>query len=569
MTQRIDVGEGFVRLVDTMGTDGSIVQAARVSYGEGTTTKRRDEQLIRYLMKHQHTSPFEMVDFKFHIKCPIFVARQWLRHRTACLTGDMKVSFDLPGGVESRGHKHYSMTIKEIFDKFQPTENKNRPDRQGNAYFKRDKIKSMLLRSVNEENGTVYHSNIVDIWSNGVKPVVKVVFEDGSFLRATESHRVFTENGWMTLGEALKNNVKFVKVGKTETTEKVPEPFSEEEVENERWLPIVGYEDLYEVSNLGRVRRTKTKWLNELNPPRMKKITESQGYHVVSLSSGGETTVHHVHKLVLNSFVGPKEAAQECRHLDSVPTNNRLSNLCWGTAFENARDRMDNDGHQRLGTSYISVEYYEDDGEEEVFDIEVAGPFHNFVANNLVVHNSVNEYSLRYSEAIDDFWIPEADRISTQDSKNHQASSGEVHENAESFTEMISNVTGQSNKVYRELIASGVSREVARSILPVSNYTEFYWKIDLHNLLHFINLRSDGHAQPEIQMFSNAIAYFIRENNPVTFESWHDFIWRSVTVSASDLDKNEDPSDLLEYITGRMRDPLTDQLDQISVVQEE
>ena len=73
----------FVKLVDSMGSDSSIVQAARVSYGQGTKTPSDDRGLIRYLMRHWHTTPFEMVEFKFHIKCPIYVARQWLRHRTA------------------------------------------------------------------------------------------------------------------------------------------------------------------------------------------------------------------------------------------------------------------------------------------------------------------------------------------------------------------------------------------------------------------------------------------------------------------------------------------------------
>lgn len=74
---------GFVRLVDVMGDDHSIVQAARVSYGKGTKSVRADRGLIRYLLKHQHTTPFEMVEFKFHCRMPIFVARQWIRHRTA------------------------------------------------------------------------------------------------------------------------------------------------------------------------------------------------------------------------------------------------------------------------------------------------------------------------------------------------------------------------------------------------------------------------------------------------------------------------------------------------------
>jgi len=74
---------GFVRVVDYMGDDNAVVQAARVSYGTGTKKVREDRGLIRYLIRHRHTTPFEMCEIKFHVKLPIFVARQWVRHRTA------------------------------------------------------------------------------------------------------------------------------------------------------------------------------------------------------------------------------------------------------------------------------------------------------------------------------------------------------------------------------------------------------------------------------------------------------------------------------------------------------
>lgn len=74
---------GFVRVIDYMGDDGAIVQAARVSYGRGTKRVQDDAGLIRYLMRHRHTTPFEMCEIKYHVKLPIFVARQWIRHRTA------------------------------------------------------------------------------------------------------------------------------------------------------------------------------------------------------------------------------------------------------------------------------------------------------------------------------------------------------------------------------------------------------------------------------------------------------------------------------------------------------
>ncbi len=102
------LNKGFVRLVDYMGSDARIVQAARVSYGEGTKSYREDTALIDYLLRNEHTSPFEQVIFTFHIKLPIFVARQMVRHRTARLNeisgrySVMKDEFFLPN-VEDIG----------------------------------------------------------------------------------------------------------------------------------------------------------------------------------------------------------------------------------------------------------------------------------------------------------------------------------------------------------------------------------------------------------------------------------------------------------------------------------
>ncbi len=75
--------KGFVRVIDYMGNDAAVTQAARVSYGKGTKMLNQDKGLINYLMRHRHTTPFEMCEIKFHVKLPIFIARQWIRHRTA------------------------------------------------------------------------------------------------------------------------------------------------------------------------------------------------------------------------------------------------------------------------------------------------------------------------------------------------------------------------------------------------------------------------------------------------------------------------------------------------------
>ncbi len=110
---------GFVRLVDYLGGDARIVQAARVSYGEGTKTVREDGALIDYLLRNRHTSPFEQVIFTFHVKMPIFVARQWIRHRTARLN-------EISGRYSVMRDEFYVPQPAEV--RFQATRNKQGGD---------------------------------------------------------------------------------------------------------------------------------------------------------------------------------------------------------------------------------------------------------------------------------------------------------------------------------------------------------------------------------------------------------------------------------------------------------
>ncbi|WP_117238313.1 FAD-dependent thymidylate synthase [Thermus sediminis] len=131
--ERIPVlDKGFVRLVEAMGDDAAIVQAARVSYGEGTKTVREDKALIDYLMRHRHTSPFEMVEFKFHVKAPLFVVRQWFRHRTASVN-------EISG--------RYSV-LKEEFYEPPAWRRQAKRNKQGSEGLLADEEASLLLKEV-------------------------------------------------------------------------------------------------------------------------------------------------------------------------------------------------------------------------------------------------------------------------------------------------------------------------------------------------------------------------------------------------------------------------------------
>ena len=157
-----------------------------------------------------------------------------------------------------------------------------------------------------------------------------------------------------------------------------------------------------------------------------------------------------------------------------------------------------------------------------------------FVARQWVRHRTanINEYSLRYSEARDEFYYPDPDHIEFQSSINKQGRMGEVDSDLKKKVQnYFKEISERSFEIYSELNEAGVARELARAILPVNLYTEWYWKNDLHNLLHFIGLRSDGHAQYEIRIFSDAMASIVKEVAPFAWEAYQDYVVKGMRFS--------------------------------------
>ena len=157
-----------------------------------------------------------------------------------------------------------------------------------------------------------------------------------------------------------------------------------------------------------------------------------------------------------------------------------------------------------------------------------------FVARQWVRHRTanINEYSLRYSEARDEFYYPSLENIQLQSSLNKQGRMGKVPEKVKKkVQDYFKEISTLSFNMYSELNKDGVARELARALLPVNLYTEWYWKNDLHNLLHFVGLRSDSHAQYEIRVFSDAMAYYVKENCPLAWEAYHDYVVKGMKFS--------------------------------------
>ena len=162
----------------------------------------------------------------------------------------------------------------------------------------------------------------------------------------------------------------------------------------------------------------------------------------------------------------------------------------------------------------VAVEYV---GLRQTYDLSIDGPWHNFVANGIVVHNSFNEFSLRYAKATDDFYIPEADDVRTQVGKPGAYSFEHVSpELAEETREQLQAVYDKAYDTYNQLVEQGVARELARSVLPVGAYTQFYWTVNARALMNFVSLRNSEFAQLEIRRYAEAVERFFAQKMPVT-----------------------------------------------------
>ncbi len=422
---------GFVALVDYMGTDECIERAARVSYGYGTRKASLTRGLLRYLRRHLHTTPSEMVELKFHCCMPMFVARQWIRHRTACLAGDSELFFDLPNAERRGRRQRHSVKLEDFF----------RMWTEGTTH---SVLKAMKLRSCDEKTGEIVHTTVVDVWQSGIKPVFRVTLEDGRALTMSKDHRCLTERGWLTLEQATALRLR---------------------------------------------------------------------------PDGGVTWDGAAPRLAVNGVPAYQDrqwlAARRAEGLD-----------------------LQQIADERLVRTFATIASIEYAGEQMTYDLEVAGPDHNFVANGFIVHNSVNEYSGRYSLMPMSFYTPSAEQLQSQSTQNNQGRSGAPVSDAlyAQAVERWNEIRSRSASAYEWMTSNEVARELARIDLPLSTYTQWYWKVDLHNLLHFLKLRVDPHAQWEIQEYGRVMAGMLAKLAPHSYEAWIDYDVCGARLSRMELE---------------------------------
>jgi flavin-dependent thymidylate synthase len=462
-------------------------------------------------MRHAHTTPFEMCEIKLHVRVPMDAWRQWIRHRMACLAEGTRIYFDLPRGAShDRGHRCYPVPIETLYERFQPTRNTQRLDKQRNPYSRRDRIRRLRLRQMHEETAAIQHTRVVDVYRNGVKPVFRVTLADGKAIEATADHRFLFSDGWSTLaartGLTLQNGLAsyrpedyFLYVNGTPIRESIG-----------RWT----------TQSAHRIH-ARNHWTCQLC---CRRARELHAHHVVPVWTDVSRARDEDN---LTTLCGECHRRIHGRALEFVEW------LGGPPVLAEWRKQPRAAWNKRTTGQLVRIEGIEYAGEKMTYDLEVEGPYHNFVANGIITHNSVNEYSTRYSVAIDAAQRTPSDEWRRQSTVNRQGSSGNLPTDlGEGLSAAEQEIQEKARQVYEARITAGVAREQARKDLPLSTYTEAYWKIDLHNLLHFLHLRMDAHAQQEIRAYAIIIGEaIVAKWVPIVWEAFRDYRQHAVQLS--------------------------------------
>lgn len=534
--------KGWVCLVDRMGDDAAILQAARTSYGGESGKKTDDGTLLRYLMRHQHDSPFESCMIKLQVYLPLAIEAQW------CLAGNTELHFET--GLQ--GEYRRKATVKDLHDTFHSS---------GRA---RASVKSRKLRKLDMRSGERAYTHIVDIWETGIKGVFRVKLAsdgmDNFEATMTSDHPCFTDSGWKTLAEIAElpsesnpmwssNGTCVAAMGRFANGRRfdgVEQKLNQIDESTESWVPLREWEDVYEVSSQGRVRGTadKVRHPGRVKQPVIREMSCGYKRAVVTLfRPGGESKQVVIARAMLESFTEKKPPSTVCRHLDGNSLNNAIENLAWGTSSDNAEDSIRHGTHSYpvLMSAFLDIAEIEYCGKQMTYDIEVADDDHNFVAGGIVVHNcrhrvaGWSQVSYRYKEVKNEAHIPSI--IKRQSSDNKQGGSepldDEVQDRCRTLLEESSDIAFEN---YHECLSDGMSREDARLQLPLGTYTEKVWWCNLRGLLHFLALRMDSHAQWQIREYATIIGeQIVKPLFPLTWQAFLDYRFNAMQLTALDI----------------------------------
>ena len=529
-----------VELVKHSAGDSDVLWAARVSTAgeqsleELSKDPERSRGLINFLMRDRHGSPFEHNSMTFFISAPIFVFREFMRHRVGwCIAGDTEITLESEAGTVRR------RTIAELYRLWRADPRDELPHSAGGVgwhpsaarwtarvqdrdcaggehylglYDSREAAESAVVefrelhpatrlrtlesvrrnhvRCYDEETLAPQRARIVDVIESGVKPLIRITTAAGRTLRATVDHAVLTPDGWRKAGELVEGD-SVLSADADAAIAGVPVPPG--------------------------LSRGIGVWTS-MRRDRLIKETDSC-HRCGEAFPRHELALDHVIPVAddLTRALDEANLAPVCAPCHAVKAEAER-------AAESAA-RGEADGVARPDRIVSIV----DDGEEMTYDLSVEGPWHNFLANGIVVHNSYNEESGRYRELQPVFYVPGEERKLVQQGRPGKY---EFVAGSAAQQEMVSRSMEasyiQAYEAYQEMLQAGVAREVARAVLPVGLFSTMYATCNARSLMHFLGLRTQhelarvpSFPQREIEMVGELMEEHWSKLMPLTHAAFN------------------------------------------------
>lgn len=519
-----------VELVKHSASDTDVLWAARVSTaGEQSLEEigkdpERSRGLLNFLMRDRHGSPFEHNSMTFLVSAPIFVFREFHRHRVGwCLAGDSEITL-----VSEKGHLR-RRTIEELYRLWHHGVEDTLPRAGGGVSWhkraekwnaqvrhmnrlhylglydtreaaeravaafrvehpskrlrKLDSVRRNHVRCYDETTLQASRARILDVMESGVKKLIRLATASGRELRCSVDHAVLTPDGWRKAGELEVGDALMAGAAVSRPSQALIPP---------------------------SLRTGIGVWTSM---QRLRLIGETDTCHICSGDFAREDlALDHVVPVAADLLKALDESnlAPAC-----LPCHRKKSNEEQALARRGGKISV---AKPDLITSI------EDGGEEMTYDLSVEGPWHNFLANGIVVHNSYNEESGRYRELQPNFYVPGAERKLVQEGRPGKyvfaEGSAEQHK---IVTEAMESSYRQSYAAYQEMLEAGIAREVARAVLPVGLFSSMYATCNARSLMHFLSLRTKNEQarvpsfpQREIEMVAEKMEAAWAELMPLT-----------------------------------------------------
>ncbi|MDH6624227.1 flavin-dependent thymidylate synthase [Streptomyces sp. LBL] len=496
-----------VELVKHTASDADVLFAARVStVGEQSLEElgkdpERSKGLINYLMRDRHGSPFEHNSMTFFVSAPIFVFREFMRHRVGwCVAGDTEITLVSEAGTLRRRSIEdlYKLWHLDVEDRLPPSaggvtwnaraqkwmaqvglgetdhhlglyDHREAADsavaefreRHPSARLRKlEPVRRNQVRCYDEETLTARSAPILDVIQSGTKPLIKITTADGKVLRCTVDHAILTPDGWRKAGELAAGDAVMGE-GMAPRPAESPVPPS--------------------------LRRGVGVWTATL---RDRLIGETDSCHLCGESFPRE-------QLALDHVVPVAEdLARALDERNLAPA----CEPCHASKSAEEQNLARRGGQIAVAVPDLIVSI-EEDGEEMTYDLTVEGPWHNFLANGVVVHNSYNEESGRYRELQPVFYVPGEDRKLVQQGRPGRYEFVPGTEAQQAIVERsMQESYVQAYERYQEMLAAGVAREVARAVLPVGLFSSMYATCNARSLMHFLGLRTQ-HELAKVRSF--------------------------------------------------------------------